>query len=312
LKQLSTYTKVSNCATLAALLEVSAYPKPGNIHRLNDFPETSYEHFLAGGVALGTAMGNIAKRASQAENVSEIKIGQGILDAVKAVDEWQSGGNTHLGVILLNAPLSAGAGLWIKTGSNKISKLREYTRKAVKAATPEDSILIYEAIDKSMSKENLGSTEKLDVKNDDSKKQILGENITPLEVFRLCSERDQICREWITGFDTVFELGYPYLRDRLQEGYSIKEATVDTFLSILSEHNDSLIKRKKGNEAARKVSIEAKKVLDAGGIRSDEGNKRLWELDKELNKQNGALNPGTTADLTAASLFVLLLSGWRP
>ena len=33
---------------------------------------------------------------------------------------------------------------------------------------------------------------------------------------------------------------------------------------------------------------------------------------KELNKENGRLNPGTTADLTAASLYVLLLSGWRP
>jgi triphosphoribosyl-dephospho-CoA synthetase len=38
----------------------------------------------------------------------------------------------------------------------------------------------------------------------------------------------------------------------------------------------------------------------------------IYELDEELGKENGSLNPGTTADLTAASLFLILLSGWRP
>ncbi|MBE0634226.1 triphosphoribosyl-dephospho-CoA synthase, partial [Candidatus Bathyarchaeota archaeon] len=45
---------------------------------------------------------------------------------------------------------------------------------------------------------------------------------------------------------------------------------------------------------------------------TEEGNKMLWSLDAELKKENGLLNPGTSADLTAASLFVLLLDGWRP
>jgi triphosphoribosyl-dephospho-CoA synthetase len=38
----------------------------------------------------------------------------------------------------------------------------------------------------------------------------------------------------------------------------------------------------------------------------------LWELDGELQEAGGVLNPGTTADLTAASIFVALLEGWRP
>jgi len=35
-------------------------------------------------------------------------------------------------------------------------------------------------------------------------------------------------------------------------------------------------------------------------------------LDEELHTAGGLLNPGTTADLTAASIFVSLLAGWRP
>jgi triphosphoribosyl-dephospho-CoA synthase len=306
-----TSTTIGNCASLAALLEVSAYPKPGNIHRLNDFDDTSYEHFLAGSVALGSVMGELAARAAN-EKISNIRVGKGIIDAVKEMFEWQHGGNIHLGVILLLAPISAGAGLLYSTDSREANALREQIRNVITAATPLDSIDIYKAIDIAMSQENLGSAEELDVKDKQSRERIREENITPLEIFKLCCERDQICREWVSGFKTVFETGYPYLSKRLEDGASINDATVDTFLNLLSVNHDSLIARKKGVEVAKKVSAEAKKILEAGGIESDEGKMMLWRLDEELRMGKGVLNPGTTADLTAASLYVLLLTGWRP
>jgi triphosphoribosyl-dephospho-CoA synthase len=52
---------VASCAQLAALLEVSAYPKPGNVHRLHDFPTTKYEHFLAGSVAISPSINKVAQ-----------------------------------------------------------------------------------------------------------------------------------------------------------------------------------------------------------------------------------------------------------
>ena len=67
-----------------------------------------------------------------------------------------------------------------------------------------------------------------------------------------------------------------------------------------------------GEEAARAVSEKAQRVLDSGGASSDEGRRLLLELDDELQAGGGELNPGTSADLTASSLFVNLLGGWRP
>ncbi|MHA1288699.1 MAG: triphosphoribosyl-dephospho-CoA synthase, partial [Candidatus Thorarchaeota archaeon] len=67
-----------------------------------------------------------------------------------------------------------------------------------------------------------------------------------------------------------------------------------------------------GVAEAEKISRKAKWILELGGIDSEEGNKQLWILDENLKKEDGRLNPGTTADLTAGSIFVLLLSGWRP
>ncbi|CAD6494076.1 MAG: ATP:dephospho-CoA triphosphoribosyl transferase [Candidatus Argoarchaeum ethanivorans] len=42
---------IAQCASLAMALEVSATPKPGNIDREHNYPDTRYEHFLASVVA---------------------------------------------------------------------------------------------------------------------------------------------------------------------------------------------------------------------------------------------------------------------
>ena len=87
---------------------------------------------------------------------------------------------------------------------------------------------------------------------------------------------------------------------------------LDTFIKILSENPDSLITRKMGEEPARQVSEKARRVIEMGGAETNEGQAMLWSLDEELRKEEGNLNPGTTADITVASLYVLILSGWRP
>jgi triphosphoribosyl-dephospho-CoA synthase len=83
-------------------------------------------------------------------------------------------------------------------------------------------------------------------------------------------------------------------------------------MHILSQYPDSLITRKSGGAQAVEVSKKARTILEAGGASTVEGRKLLWGLDEELHGAEGGLNPGTTADLTAAALFVSLLEGWRP
>ena len=307
---------VGRCASLAALLEVSAYPKPGNVHRLRDFPDTKYEHFLAGSISLGSRMKSLAEKGQligQGDRKwSELGVGESILASVKDMMDWQSGGNVHLGIILLFSPLAAAAGSVMKKGLVDLGELKSSLDEIISGATSLDSVNIYRAIDEAMSEENLGSVDQLDVKDTSSLDRILDEELTPLDIFKECQTRDAICNEWVTGFKVTFSEGHPFLRKRLDEGANINEATVDTFIKILSEHPDSLIQRKKGMEDAVKVSEKAKEIILAGGASTEVGMKMIQELDDELREENGSLNPGTTADLTAASLYLLLLSGWRP
>jgi triphosphoribosyl-dephospho-CoA synthase len=88
-------------------------------------------------------------------------------------------------------------------------------------------------------------------------------------------------------------------------------AIIQSFLTMLSKYPDTLIARKCGDEAAEEVSKMAAEVLDAGGALTEEGKKRITELDTHLRSDGNNLNPGTTADITAAGLFLLILNSGK-
>jgi triphosphoribosyl-dephospho-CoA synthase len=308
---------VGRCASLAALLEVSSYPKPGNVHRTRDFPDTRYEHFLAGGVALGPAMRSLAMRGFDAEGgrIGWEDVGVGRL-ALKAVDDslvWQGGGNVNLGVALLFSPLAAAGGAVLHDEEDiEASALRSRLKEVVRSTTPDDVVHVYEAIRLAMTPRTLGEAEELDVRDDASLERIRDEGLTLLDVFRRCAGRDSICDEWVSDFEITFEIGHPYLKGSLEESGDINSSMVNTFLHILARQPDSLIARKAGLRRAAEVSERARLILDEGGSSSERGLEMLWKLDRDLQEAGGELNPGTTADMTAASVFVILLEGWRP
>jgi triphosphoribosyl-dephospho-CoA synthase len=307
---------VGRCASLAALLEVSAYPKPGNVHRTRDFPDTRYEHFLAGGVALGPAMSGLAVRGFDAAEGrigwEDVEVGRLVLMAVKDSLAWQGGGNVNLGVALLFSPLAAAGGAAIHdSGDVEAAELQDTLGEVVRHTTPGDAINVYEAIRLAMTPRTLGEAGELDVRDDASLERIREEGLTLLDVFRRCAGRDSICDEWISDFRITFEVGHPYLMGALESGV-VNSSVVDTFLHILARQPDSLIARKAGSERAEEVSERAGLILEKGGSSTEQGLQMLWKLDEELQKAEGMLNPGTTADLTAASIFVALLEGWRP
>ena len=110
-------------------------------------------------------------------------------------------------------------------------------------------------------------------------------------------------------FKITFEIGTPYFQKVFEECREINTVIVDTFLYVLSKVPDTLIQRKAGKKEALKVSESAKKIIKDGGLRQNLS--QILQFDKELTKKGGILNPGTTADLTAAILLVNLLLGLK-
>jgi triphosphoribosyl-dephospho-CoA synthase len=306
---------ISNCLELAMLLEITT-SKPGNVTLTACFEGTRIEHFLASVVAAKSSFEEAAHRGIRVHNkklgINKIMMGRIIKKCVVDINSWQKGGNTLLGTVILFVPIAVAAGM-TPTEDDYIfdlSRLRKNLRLAVESTTVEDAVSLYEAINAARPG-GLRDAPDLDVNSPLSKTRLLEENVSLYEVFTIAAYYDDICSEWTNNYSITFDLAYPYLKMQLERG-SLSAAVVHTFLKILSEHPDTFIARKAGAKKACEISLETKKILDLGGLETPEGRNSIVELDRRLRASGNKLNPGTTADLTAAALALCTLSGFRP
>lgn len=276
-KKILSREDVGYAAQAACLLEVAA-PKPGNVNRYYDFEDVLLEDFLLSAVLIGKHM----------ENAYRKTVGETVLCAVKATREIINS-NTNLGIILLFAPLAKAYGK---------NDLRVNLKDILLSLTVEDAAKVYQAI-RMAEPGGLGRVATADITEEP--------NITLRESMQLAKNHDTIAREYVSNFAVTFELGKPALENLIEKGCDFKTAVLQTYLKILAEIPDTLIIRKAGFDKACEVSKKAASVLRAGGLLNDAGLKAFADLDNFLRKNGNRLNPGTTADLVAATLFVFFL-----
>jgi triphosphoribosyl-dephospho-CoA synthase len=136
--------------------------------------------------------------------------------------------------------------------------------------------------------------------------------ITLLDAMRLAADRDGIAHEYATGFEVTFGTGAPALDRARGAGLSWDDAIVETFLTLLAARPDTHVARRSGAALAADISQQARKALASGGVGSSAGRRAIEEMDRRMRDSRNTANPGTTADLTAAAIFVVLLGGgWR-
>lgn len=276
-----TADKVSFAAQLACLLEVSA-PKPGNVTRFADFPDTSYSDFLVSAAILGMVL----RKAATATT------GSLVLEAVQETRRLV-GRNTNLGIALLFSPLAKAALL----GGRR--SLRSRLHGVLASLKSSDGQKVYKAI-RLAAPGGLGGAEALDVRTTYGKVPLLA-------AMRSAMAWDSIAREYATDFEITFTIGVPALGGFLKKSGHLDTSIIQTYLTLLSRVPDSLVARKCGSKEATMVSRQAAEILAIGGAVTQEGRRRLTRWDRALRREGNRLNPGTTADLTAATLFVVLL-----
>ena len=306
---------IASCLELALLLEVSA-AKPGNVNLAIGFKGTQVEHFLASAVASEPSFEKAARRGIAVSKkrlvIRDVGIGQIIKNCVVDINAWQKGGNTLLGTVILLVPIAVAAGITSAERKSDVdfSKLRRNLRLVAESTTSMDAVSLYQAIDIAKPS-GLGGVPDLDVNDPAAKTRILKDKISLYDVFKIAASYDNICSEWVNNYPITFDLAYPYLMEHL-EYESLNEAIIHTFLKILSEHPDTFIARKVGSEKAQEISSEAKLILEQGGLRTLKGKTRVIGFDRKLREAGNLLNPGKTADITAATLALCTLGGFRP
>jgi triphosphoribosyl-dephospho-CoA synthase len=220
------------------------------------------------------------------------------IDAAVAATFAAVDANTNLGIILLCAPLAAAAEC-----DAAFTDLRHALVKVLRNLDINDANLAFRAIVRA-APAGLGHSASHDVFNPAT--------VTLLQAMAEAADRDLVARQYATDFADIFDLGLPVLEAAHEKGVDPKWATLTTFLAFLSAFPDSHIARKLGAETAHAVQSEAaefRRMLEAAE-RPDSLLPALLAWDSALKARG--INPGTSADLTVATLFAYRLQTILP
>jgi len=268
-------------AELALLLEVAGTPKPGNVDRERDLPDLRFEHFLAGAVGAQDGL----RAATRGD-----RVGSAFERSVEGMAE-QRGGNTQFGALLLLTPLVRTA------GDDDVDELTpDAAAETIAATTVEDAVDFYRAFDHVdvRAGDPPEDMEPLDVRRgSDAADAVRDRGLTLQELMAESAERDGVAREWTDDFAETFAVA-----DRIAEREGpLPARAADSFLWLLARRPDTHVAKKHGSSTARSVMVRAQEAR--------EGGPDLVAAFSESLVESG-INPGTTADVVAAALFVAL------
>ena len=299
---------IARCIQLAMVMEVSAYPKPGNVDRNHDYEDTRFEHFLASAVSIHPVMENAAK--------SKTGVGSLIHSAVRESAKWQNGGNTHFGAFILLVPLAMAAGdILHKKHEFTIEELVSCAHDIVKKTNVQDAIEFYRSFE--TAKVRVNPVDEFDLQDSSSLGSLDEKNTTLYDLMEISRGYDLIADEWVSGFERCANCGKMIIRclgadKRGGSKLDVNDAVVYAFMKTLSENRDTFIQTKFDETTADYVSGRARDILlEFKPQRSGFDAVRLAveEFDDELLSKG--INPGSTADIVIAGLFIALLGGVR-
>jgi triphosphoribosyl-dephospho-CoA synthase len=271
--------EIADAFERACLAELDAL-KPGNVHRhapdarmtVADFEQSA--RAAAPALAWGSTVGR--------------RIRAGVEATIAVV-----GHNTNLGIILLSAPLAQAASE--ETGG----ELRRRVARVLLGLTVEDARETYTAI-RHAQPGGLGEAKRHDVRSEPA--------ITLLEAMREAEDRDRIAWNYTHEFSDIFDLGLPAFETASLRGLPVAEAATFVYMDFLAAVPDTLIARKYGARAARDVQEEALSLRERLGEAGDQAMLTADLLAFDASLKERGLNPGTSADLTVATLFGAFLA----
>jgi triphosphoribosyl-dephospho-CoA synthase len=265
-------------AAVASILEAAA-AKPGNVHPAASFPDLAFADLAAAGIAIAPVLEAAATRP----------LGATIRDAV-AASRAASRSNANLGIVLVVAPLAA-----VPDDAGPPTPVA--VERVLGRLDSGDAAAIWEAI-RTAQPGGLGTSGRWDLADP-----------PPADIraaMRHAADRDTVARLWGRGYDELFAGPVADLAADIAAGLPLETAIIRSHLRQLARRPDSLIARRHGAAAAAEVSARAADMVALEGQAA--WPRAVAEFDASLRRPR-RLNPGTTADLVAGGLYILLTQG---
>ena len=313
-------------AILALLTEVAGTPKPGNVDRQRDLADLHFESFLAGAVGARSGLARAARGGS---------IGHAFERAVAGMAD-RAGTNTQFGCLLLLVPLLRA------TATTDLSP--RGTDRVTAATTVDDAVAFYRAfehVDVAVADPPLDAAA-LDVRRGSAAEPALRERGYSLrDVLALSAAPeanadiddtasidripDRNAQEWVEGFPRTFRAAEWIAADT----GPITDRAARAFLGLLATEPDTLVATAHSPVVARETTARARAVVEPDHERERGSTTSVadWRggpppaaaavhgVDRDEVATLAAafvdeeINPGTTADLTCAALYVALHRG---
>ena len=262
----------------SCLAELAAL-KPGNVHQFADGHGMSTADFEASARATAPVMGRRG-----------LPVGARVLAAIQATRSVVAC-NTNLGIVLLCVPLAAAA-------MRPQDPLRERLRQVLAGLDIADAEAAFAAI-RLAEPGGLGRQPQHDVRGPAT--------VSLLAAMAAARDYDRIACQYTTDYADIFETAVPRYRAALRRWPAQSWATSLTYLEFLGRFPDSHIQRKFGVEEASRVSAAALPFAARLAAAADPASLTADLLAFDASLKAARRNPGTSADLTVATLFATRL-----
>jgi len=264
----------------ACEIELLAF-KPGNVSIYSPAHDMTVDDFRLSAAVSASAICNPA-----------YTLGQKIHYAVKATREAVAC-NTNLGIILLCAPLLQAA-----MQCSRTLDLRTALEQVLANTTIEDANWAFRAITLA-SPGGLGAADQQDVSQEAA--------VTLTQAMAMAADKDRIALQYTNGFKDVFDFAVlEYNRAFVLSG-DCGWAALTVFCEMLAQYPDSHIERKYGKQYSEWVAAEMLLISNQlkAATRLEQVLPMLYKVDEAFKAKK--INPGTTADITVATVLVALL-----
>ncbi len=260
--------------------DVQAF-KPGNVSVYNAGHDMTVADFILS-----------AEVSSRLITNPTYSLGEKIYYSVKATKE-AVGCNTNLGIILLCAPLCEAA-YQLSSEQN----IRTALKNVLENTSVEDAAWVFKAITLA-APGGLGESSEQDVKE--------RPKVTLIQAMEIASDRDRIALQYVTNFKNIFDFAILRYNGGLARYDDQLWAVVLVYTGLLSKFSDSHIQRKYGDKYNGWVLNQMITVDDA--LLNTRNPEQLLPMLHNVDKQfkEKGINPGTTADLTVATVLINLI-----
>lgn len=274
-----TSAEVAKAYRAACIAELQAL-KPGNVHLFADGHGMTIHDFIKSADASAAVIAQV-----------DLTLGHRIYQALKATND-AVGMNTNLGVILLCAPL-----IHIALHGDSSLTLWQNLEQLLTETTLDDARQVSQAIVLA-NPAGLGEADAHDVRE--------VPQVNLLELMSSAQHKDRIAWQYANQFADI-EFGVEVYISALSQWQNAAWATTALYLALLARYPDTHIVRKYGITLAESIRTEAQDIEKK--FRAAENPKTVQRalMDWDASLKARGINPGTSADLTVASLLAYAL-----